>query len=61
MKTALCRPKQSHQRSRTRRALGRDYSNVDTDVQTLAAAGLVDTTEGGTRAALDPAETKIAI
>jgi predicted transcriptional regulator len=43
------------------KALGRDYSNVHTDVQALTAAGLLDTAEGGVRADYDVIETKIAI
>src|SRR5436305_7512117 len=43
------------------KALGRDYSNVHADVQALAAAGLLDTTDGGVRADYDAIETKIAI
>jgi len=43
------------------KALGRDYSNVHADIQALAAAGLVDTTDGGVRADYDAIETKIAI
>ena len=42
-------------------ALGRDYSNVHADVQALAAAGLLDTTNGSLRADYDAIETKIAI
>ena len=43
------------------KALGRDYSNVHTDVQALTAAGLLDATEGGLQADYDVIETKIAI
>jgi predicted transcriptional regulator len=43
------------------KALGRDYSNVYVDVQTLTAAGLLDATEGGLRADYDAIEAKIAI
>jgi predicted transcriptional regulator len=43
------------------KALGRDYSNVHGDVKALAAAGLLDTTDGGVRADYDSIETKIAI
>jgi predicted transcriptional regulator len=43
------------------KALGRDYSNVHADVQTLTAAGLLDSTEAGLRADYDAIETKIAI
>jgi predicted transcriptional regulator len=43
------------------KALGRDYSNVHTDVQALTAAGLLDATDGGVRADYDAIETKIAI
>ena len=43
------------------KALGRDYSNVHADVRALAAAGLLDATEGGVRADYDAIETKIAI
>ncbi len=43
------------------KALGRDYSNVHADVRALAAAGLLDATDGGVRADYDAIETKIAI
>jgi predicted transcriptional regulator len=43
------------------KALRRDYSNVHADVQALAAAGLLDATDGGIRADYDVIETKIAI
>jgi predicted transcriptional regulator len=43
------------------KALGRDYSNVHADVQALAAAGLLDITDGGVQADYDVIETKIAI
>ena len=43
------------------KALGRDYSNVHADVQALAAAGLLDTADGGVQADYDVIETKIAI
>jgi predicted transcriptional regulator len=43
------------------KALGRDYSNVHADVQALAAAGLVETGDGGVRVEYDAIETKIAI
>src|ERR1700684_236289 len=43
------------------KALGRDYSNVHADVQTLAAVGLLDASDGGVRADYDAIETKIAI
>ena len=43
------------------KALRRDYSNVHADVQALAAAGLLDATDGGVRADYDAIETKIAI
>jgi predicted transcriptional regulator len=43
------------------KALGRDYSNVHTDVQALTAAGLLDATDGDLRADYDAIETKIAI
>ncbi|HEX3943349.1 MAG TPA: hypothetical protein VHW69_04610 [Rhizomicrobium sp.] len=43
------------------KALGRDYSNVHTDVQALTAAGLLDTADGGVQADYDAIETKIAI
>ena len=42
------------------KALKRDYSNVHADVRTLAAAGLLDTTDG-LRADYDAIETRIAI
>ncbi len=43
------------------KALGRDYSNVHSDVQALKAAGLLDATDGGVSADYDIIETKIAI
>jgi predicted transcriptional regulator len=43
------------------KALGRDYSNVHTDVQALTAAGLLDATDEGMRADYDAIETRIAI
>jgi predicted transcriptional regulator len=43
------------------KALGRDYSNVHADVQALAAAGLLDTANGGVQADYDVIETRIAI
>jgi predicted transcriptional regulator len=43
------------------KALGRDYSNVHADVQAHAAAGLLDTANGGVRADYDLIETTIAI
>jgi predicted transcriptional regulator len=43
------------------KALGRDDSNVHADVQALAAAGLLDASNGGVRADYDAIETKIAI
>ncbi len=43
------------------KALGRDYSNVYSDVQALIATGLLDATEGGLSAGYDAIETKIAI
>lgn len=43
------------------KALERDYANVHSDVQALAAAGLLDATEAGLRADYDAIETKIAI
>ena len=43
------------------KALGRDYSNVHADVQALAAAGLLDTANGGVQADYDIIETNIAI
>jgi predicted transcriptional regulator len=43
------------------KALGRDYSNVHTDVQALAAVGLLDTSGVGIRADYDAIETRIAI
>lgn len=43
------------------KALGRDYSNVHADVRALAAAGLLDTADGGVQADYDVIETKIAI
>jgi predicted transcriptional regulator len=43
------------------KALRRDYSNVHADVQALAAAGLLDTADGGVQADYDVIETRIAI
>jgi predicted transcriptional regulator len=43
------------------KALGRDYRNVHADVQALAAAGLLDSTNDGVRADYDAIETTIAI
>ncbi len=43
------------------KALGRDYSNVHTDVQALAAAGLLTMTNAGVTAEYDAIETKIAV
>jgi predicted transcriptional regulator len=43
------------------KALGRDYSNVHADVQALANAGLIETTDHGLRAGYDAIETTIAI
>ena len=43
------------------KALKRDYSNVHTDVQALAGAGLLDASAKGVRADYDAIETKIAI
>jgi predicted transcriptional regulator len=43
------------------KALGRDYSNVHADVRALAAAGLLDTADGGVQADYDVIETRIAI
>ncbi|HWA44789.1 MAG TPA: hypothetical protein VHA10_16345 [Hypericibacter adhaerens] len=43
------------------KALGRDYSNVHADVQALAAAGLLDISDGGVQADYDVIETRIAI
>ncbi|MGO8758398.1 MAG: hypothetical protein ACLQG3_09765 [Terracidiphilus sp.] len=43
------------------KALGRDYSNVHSDVQALAGAGLLDTSSKGVRADYDAIETRIAI
>jgi predicted transcriptional regulator len=43
------------------KALQRDYSNVHADVQALAAAGLLDTANGGVHAGYDAIETRIAI
>jgi predicted transcriptional regulator len=43
------------------KALGRDYSNVHSDVQALSAAGLLETVDGGVQADYDVIETKIAI
>ena len=43
------------------KALERDYSNVHADVQALAAAGLLDATDGSIKADYDTIETRIAI
>src|ERR1700754_2335703 len=43
------------------KALGRDYSNVHADVQALAAAGLLDTADGGVQADYDVIEPRSAI
>jgi predicted transcriptional regulator len=43
------------------KALGRDYSNVHSDVQALMEAGLIETSNGGVRADYDAIETRIAI
>ena len=43
------------------KALGRDYSDVQTDVEALTAAGLLDAADGGLRADYDAIETRIAI
>ncbi|HEY7337560.1 MAG TPA: hypothetical protein VH639_21895 [Bryobacteraceae bacterium] len=43
------------------KALGRDYSNVHSDVQALLAAGLLDSSGGGVRADYDSIETRVAI
>lgn len=43
------------------KGLGRDYSNVHADVRALAAAGLLDATDGMVRADYDTIETRIAI
>jgi predicted transcriptional regulator len=43
------------------KALERDYSNVHADVQALANAGLLNTTEKGVHADYDAIETRIAI
>ena len=43
------------------KALGRDYSNVHSDVATLAAAGLLAAEGGRLRADYDAIETKIAV
>jgi predicted transcriptional regulator len=43
------------------KALERGYSNVRADVQALAAAGLLDTTNGGVHADCDAMKTWIAI
>ncbi len=42
-------------------ALGRDYSNVHADVRALAAAGLLDTSDGAVQTDYDVIETRIAI
>lgn len=43
------------------KALGRDYSNVHSDVRALACAGLLESTPAGIRADYDAIETEIAI
>jgi predicted transcriptional regulator len=43
------------------KALKRDYSNVHTDVQALAGAGLLEASAKGVRADYDAIETRIAI
>jgi predicted transcriptional regulator len=43
------------------KALGRDFNDVQTDVEALTAAGLLDAADGGVRADYDAIETKIAI
>ena len=43
------------------KALGRDYSNVHTDVRALTDAGLLNTTVDGVHADYDVIETRIAI
>ena len=43
------------------KALGRDYSNVHSDVQALTAVGLLDAKNGGVRTDYDAIETKITI
>jgi predicted transcriptional regulator len=42
-------------------ALGRDYSNVHSDVRALTSAGLLDNADGRLRADYDAIETRIAI
>jgi predicted transcriptional regulator len=43
------------------KALGRDYSNVHSDVRALSAAGLLDHANGTLRADYDAIETRIAV
>jgi predicted transcriptional regulator len=43
------------------KALGRDFNDVQGDVEVLTTAGLLDATDGGVRADYDAIETKIAI
>jgi predicted transcriptional regulator len=43
------------------KALGRDDNSVHADVQAVAAAGLLDTENGGVQADYDVIETRIAI
>jgi predicted transcriptional regulator len=43
------------------KALGRDYSNVHSDVRALSAAGLLDDAGGTLRADYDAIETRIAV
>ncbi|HEY6343919.1 MAG TPA: hypothetical protein VIY49_20680 [Bryobacteraceae bacterium] len=43
------------------KALGRDYSNVHSDVRALSAAGLLDDADGTLRADYDAIETRIAV
>ncbi len=60
----LLRHVRRHQAASVRalaKALGRDYRNVHTDVQTLIRAGLLDTSANGLRVDYDVIETKIAI
>ena len=43
------------------RSLGRDYKRVHTDVEALAAAGLIDRTPSGLRAGYGEIRTRIAV
>jgi predicted transcriptional regulator len=60
----LLRHVRRHQAASVRalaKALGRDYRNVHSDVQTLIRVGLLDTSANGLRVDYDVIETKITI